>query len=177
MLHIILILLLSQFCSLTSLLHCDLYFSINVYYLCMWPWPLLCSIGVPILHLICAPFPSVWHKESDNESALHYPTINNLNKILRIFVSEYLHLKLWTCVREGNVSTLQLFNDVTSSLVHSNLSTIASTEAMSTPQPCSVDDEFETYAKYSSVASTCENIYTNACGITVWLVFNIFVIN
>ncbi|XP_067931788.1 glutaminyl-peptide cyclotransferase-like [Watersipora subatra] len=50
--------------------------------------------GVPILHLISAPFPSVWHTERDNEQALHYPTINNLNKIFRIFVSEYLHLKL-----------------------------------------------------------------------------------
>lgn len=50
--------------------------------------------GVPILHMISAPFPDVWHTERDNESALHYPTINNLNKILRIFISEYLHLKL-----------------------------------------------------------------------------------
>ncbi|CAH1791958.1 unnamed protein product, partial [Owenia fusiformis] len=47
---------------------------------------------VPILHLIAYPFPSVWHKESDNENALDYDTIENLNHILRIFTIEYLHL-------------------------------------------------------------------------------------
>ncbi|KAK8729481.1 hypothetical protein OTU49_008493, partial [Cherax quadricarinatus] len=47
---------------------------------------------VPVLHLIPVPFPSVWHKNSDNERALHYPTIDNLNKIIRAFVADYLHL-------------------------------------------------------------------------------------
>ena len=51
-------------------------------------------VGVPILHMIPTPFPYVWHRETDNESCLHYPTINNLNKIMRIFVSEYLHLQM-----------------------------------------------------------------------------------
>ncbi|XP_065339633.1 glutaminyl-peptide cyclotransferase isoform X1 [Cloeon dipterum] len=48
--------------------------------------------GVPILHLIPSPFPSVWHKNGDNYSALDFDTIANLNKILRIFVAEYLSL-------------------------------------------------------------------------------------
>jgi len=47
---------------------------------------------VPILHMISYPFPSVWHTAADNEAALSYPTINNINKILRVFVVEYLHL-------------------------------------------------------------------------------------
>lgn len=52
--------------------------------------------------MISAPFPDVWHNKGDDESALHYPTIDNLNKILRIFVSEYLHLKLWLCTLDGS---------------------------------------------------------------------------
>jgi hypothetical protein len=50
--------------------------------------------GVPILHLIPSPFPDVWHKEGDNYSALDFNTIANLNKIMRIFVAEYLSLKV-----------------------------------------------------------------------------------
>jgi glutaminyl-peptide cyclotransferase len=48
--------------------------------------------GVPVVHLISYPFPSVWHKPSDNETALHYPTIRDIGKILRVFVTEYLGL-------------------------------------------------------------------------------------
>ena len=48
--------------------------------------------GVPILHLITHPFPSVWHTDKDNERALHYPTINDIRKIMLAFVIEYLHL-------------------------------------------------------------------------------------
>jgi len=48
--------------------------------------------NVPILHLIAVPFPDVWHKESDNASAVDYPTVEKLNKILRVFVAEYLEL-------------------------------------------------------------------------------------
>lgn len=46
--------------------------------------------GVKILHLISVPFPSVWHQLSDNADNLHYQTIDDLNKILRVFVCEYL---------------------------------------------------------------------------------------
>lgn len=47
---------------------------------------------VPILHLITYPFPKNWHKMGDNEQNIHYPTIENLNKIFRVFVAEYLKL-------------------------------------------------------------------------------------
>jgi len=48
--------------------------------------------GVDILHVIPSPFPSVWHKPSDNRDALDFPTISNLNKVFRLFVARYLHL-------------------------------------------------------------------------------------
>jgi len=50
------------------------------------------AADVPIVHMISYPFPSVWHTVADNEAALNYPTIDNINKILRIFVVEYLNL-------------------------------------------------------------------------------------
>ncbi|KAI6216117.1 Glutaminyl-peptide cyclotransferase [Aphelenchoides besseyi] len=49
--------------------------------------------GVPIMHLIPVPFPTVWHTPSDNEKALDNRTIYNLLSILRVFVAEYLGLK------------------------------------------------------------------------------------
>ncbi|KAM8784420.1 glutaminyl-peptide cyclotransferase isoform 2-T2 [Rhynchonycteris naso] len=48
--------------------------------------------GVPILHLIASPFPEVWHTMDDNEENLDEATIDNLNKIIQVFVLEYLHL-------------------------------------------------------------------------------------
>ncbi|XP_053158778.1 glutaminyl-peptide cyclotransferase isoform X2 [Hemicordylus capensis] len=48
--------------------------------------------GVPILHLIPSPFPRVWHTMQDNEENLSKPTVDNLNKILQVFVLEYLNL-------------------------------------------------------------------------------------
>ncbi|GAB6027051.1 hypothetical protein CHUAL_013778 [Chamberlinius hualienensis] len=48
--------------------------------------------GVRILHLIPVPFPDVWHKETDIVDNLDFKCIDNLNKILRIFVVSYLHL-------------------------------------------------------------------------------------
>lgn len=50
--------------------------------------------GVRILHLIPSPFPAVWHLETDNLSNLDFPTIENLNRIIRAFVVEYLHMKI-----------------------------------------------------------------------------------
>ncbi|MPC28359.1 Glutaminyl-peptide cyclotransferase [Portunus trituberculatus] len=50
--------------------------------------------GVPVLHLIPVPFPKVWHKNTDREDALHYGTIESLNKLMRTFVADYLHLVL-----------------------------------------------------------------------------------
>ncbi|XP_066536991.1 glutaminyl-peptide cyclotransferase [Hoplias malabaricus] len=48
------------------------------------------SRGVHVLHLIPTPFPSVWHTFDDNEDNLDRATIENLNKILQVFVLEYL---------------------------------------------------------------------------------------
>lgn len=50
--------------------------------------------GVPILHIIPSPFPKVWHKVSDDRTAIDVNTIENLNKIFRVFVAEYLHVPL-----------------------------------------------------------------------------------
>eukprot|EP00794_Sanderia_malayensis_P020297 gene20296-22284_t len=49
--------------------------------------------NVPVLHLISVPFPSVWHKVTDDESILDRAAIENMLKIMRIFVAQYLHLK------------------------------------------------------------------------------------
>ncbi|ALC45114.1 isoQC, partial [Drosophila busckii] len=46
--------------------------------------------GVPILHVIPLPFPSVWHTPNDNEHVIDYATTNNLALILRLFTLEYL---------------------------------------------------------------------------------------
>merc|ERR1719347_76707 len=51
--------------------------------------------GVPILHLIATTnvrpgFPKVWHTMDDNRDALDFQKIENLNKIMRLFVVEYL---------------------------------------------------------------------------------------
>ncbi|KAF3844679.1 hypothetical protein F7725_007842 [Dissostichus mawsoni] len=51
------------------------------------------SIGVRILHLIPSPFPSVWHTFDDNELNLDRATIQNLNKIIQVFVLEYLNAR------------------------------------------------------------------------------------
>ena len=48
--------------------------------------------GVPILHLIPLPFPSVWHMFRDNAASIHYPTVYRLNRIMRVFVAGYLNL-------------------------------------------------------------------------------------
>ncbi|XP_055495525.1 glutaminyl-peptide cyclotransferase-like [Leucoraja erinacea] len=48
--------------------------------------------GVPILHIIPTPFPQVWHSLEDNEINLDPITIDNLNKILQVFVYAYLRL-------------------------------------------------------------------------------------
>lgn len=50
--------------------------------------------GVPILHLIPVPFPEEWHKMTDNREAIDMMTIDNLNKIFRVYVVEYLHLSV-----------------------------------------------------------------------------------
>lgn len=48
--------------------------------------------NVPILHMIPVPFPDVWHKLDDTREAIDVTTVENINKILRIFIAEYLHI-------------------------------------------------------------------------------------
>ncbi|XP_062546452.1 glutaminyl-peptide cyclotransferase [Armigeres subalbatus] len=48
--------------------------------------------GVQILHIIPSPFPDVWHKLSDDGSAVDISTVQNLIKVFRVFLAEYLHL-------------------------------------------------------------------------------------
>ncbi|KAJ3195083.1 hypothetical protein HK101_001125 [Irineochytrium annulatum] len=48
--------------------------------------------GVPIVHVIPATFPSVWHKQSDNAKAISADTVKDFAKIFRVFVAEYLGL-------------------------------------------------------------------------------------
>merc|ERR1719234_2168951 len=44
-----------------------------------------------ILHMIATPFPSVWHTLADDATALHYPTIKQLGRALRVTVFSYLN--------------------------------------------------------------------------------------
>lgn len=48
--------------------------------------------GVPILHIIPNPFPKVWHKLSDNASALDEATIKDLALLFKLFVAKQLNL-------------------------------------------------------------------------------------
>ncbi|XP_019743210.1 glutaminyl-peptide cyclotransferase-like a [Hippocampus comes] len=48
--------------------------------------------GVPVLHVIATPFPNVWHTLDDTEENLHRPTVENLTKIMAVFLAEYLGL-------------------------------------------------------------------------------------
>ena len=59
-------------------------------------------LGVPILHLIVTPFPSVWHKMGDNANAIDWDDTEDLNKILRVFVAEYLQVCwIWDEILDG----------------------------------------------------------------------------
>ncbi|XP_016300669.1 glutaminyl-peptide cyclotransferase-like [Sinocyclocheilus anshuiensis] len=58
--------------------------------------------GVRILHLISTPFPEVWHTFDDNEENLDRTSISNLNKILQVFVLEYLNKKSQNPITEGS---------------------------------------------------------------------------
>ncbi|XP_025891929.1 glutaminyl-peptide cyclotransferase-like protein, partial [Nothoprocta perdicaria] len=48
--------------------------------------------GVPVLHLVPTPFPRVWHTHEDTEDNLDAATVDNLAKILALFVADYLRL-------------------------------------------------------------------------------------
>uniref|UniRef100_A0A1A8IML7 Glutaminyl-peptide cyclotransferase n=1 Tax=Nothobranchius kuhntae TaxID=321403 RepID=A0A1A8IML7_NOTKU len=46
--------------------------------------------GVPVVHIIATPFPQFWHKMDDTEENMHRPTVENLTKIMAVFLAEYL---------------------------------------------------------------------------------------
>ncbi|XP_013878295.1 glutaminyl-peptide cyclotransferase-like a [Austrofundulus limnaeus] len=48
--------------------------------------------GVPVLHIIATPFPQFWHTLDDTEENMHRPTVENLTKIMAVFLAEYLGL-------------------------------------------------------------------------------------
>jgi glutaminyl-peptide cyclotransferase len=46
--------------------------------------------GVPIVHLIVTPFPPQWHRASDDLKHLDLPAVLDIQKILHVFVAEYV---------------------------------------------------------------------------------------
>lgn len=48
--------------------------------------------GVPILHIIPAPFPSVWHTMNDDGDHLDMPTVRDWAKIVTAFALEWLDM-------------------------------------------------------------------------------------
>lgn len=46
--------------------------------------------GVPVLHVVATPFPHFWHTLDDTEENMHRPTVENLTKIMAVFLAEYL---------------------------------------------------------------------------------------
>jgi glutaminyl-peptide cyclotransferase len=50
------------------------------------------KLGVPVLHCIPVPFPSVWHTKHDNGDAIDKDTLMDLLKIFSVFAVEYLGL-------------------------------------------------------------------------------------
>ncbi|BFZ07457.1 hypothetical protein BsWGS_10496 [Bradybaena similaris] len=58
--------------------------------------------GVDIVHLISAPFPSVWHAFTDDWEHLDFAMIDDFSRVFRVFVSSLMQLKLdnTSCHRE-----------------------------------------------------------------------------
>jgi glutaminyl-peptide cyclotransferase len=48
--------------------------------------------GVPVLHMITTPFPSFMHTLEDTAEHIHSQTIENLTKVLVVFLAEYIGL-------------------------------------------------------------------------------------
>ncbi|KAG5881219.1 hypothetical protein JTB14_035479 [Gonioctena quinquepunctata] len=48
--------------------------------------------NVPVIHLISHPFPREWHTPADNRDIIDANTVENINRILRVFVAEYLNI-------------------------------------------------------------------------------------
>lgn len=49
--------------------------------------------GVDILHMIPAPFPSVWHKMDDDGEHLHTETVEDWSKLVTAFAAEWMDLE------------------------------------------------------------------------------------
>ncbi|XP_077994633.1 glutaminyl-peptide cyclotransferase-like isoform X2 [Glandiceps talaboti] len=49
--------------------------------------------GVKALHLIVTPFPRVWHQFTDNKDIIDYEDVENISRILRVYVAEHLGLE------------------------------------------------------------------------------------
>lgn len=50
--------------------------------------------GVPIVHVIPLPFPDEWHTPNDDWHVVDFVTVDNLSRILRLFVVEYLNMEM-----------------------------------------------------------------------------------
>lgn len=48
--------------------------------------------GVPVLNIIATPFPSYRHTVEDSADKVHSDTVENLIKVLVVFLAEYLGL-------------------------------------------------------------------------------------
>ena len=48
--------------------------------------------GVPVLHVIPFQFPSVWHTAEDEESAVDMGSVDDMGRVMKVFVCEYLDL-------------------------------------------------------------------------------------
>lgn len=67
-------------------------------YLCIHTYRHSCSdlffismtAGVPVLHIIATPFPSFLHTLEDTANKVHRHTVENLTKVLVVFLAEYL---------------------------------------------------------------------------------------
>lgn len=57
--------------------------------------------GVSILHLIPTSFPNTWHTQYDDENNLNQNAISNFNKVMRVFVIDYLT----SCVNDPKSSS------------------------------------------------------------------------
>lgn len=85
------------------------YYDYILYIVLLWWWSssFASLLGVRILHLIPSPFPSVWHTFDDNEQNLDRSTIQNLNKIMQLFVLEYLNARPANASKPSNPSNPQ----------------------------------------------------------------------
>lgn len=51
-------------------------------------------LDVPIVHMIPLPFPKEWHTLNDDWHVVDFVTVDNLSRILRVFVVEYLNISM-----------------------------------------------------------------------------------